>query len=554
MTRAALRERVNVLAVAAVLFALVIAAGVALRFDNLGGKAFYEDEAITALRVSGYQEHADLRTLFDGRIRSASVLTRLQRVPAAHGPSQTVRSIVAEDTHHGPLFYLMDWLVVRIFGSSVVTFRVTAAILGVLSLFAAWLLGEELFGKRTGAVFAAIVALSPFQVLYAHEAREYTLNTLMTLLTSDLVLRALRDGRARIWAAYGICASLALYGDVLMSLVIVAQALFVLFAVRTAAPDKRAFCFAAAAAVLAYLPWLMVMLRHSTMVSTEMDWGATAYPLRQFVEKWAFNVSAQFFDLEWLSLKFAIAGAVIILFAIYAFVVLVRTATRREWSFVLLLGGVVTAVFLGRDLAQHAHWSTTARYMIPAWISVQLAVAYALGRWCFDSPQPGRAKIGACALAALLICEGVSSAIGTRADSWYDDALNAAVPHLAAAVNAAPQPALLIGEKGWAFFLDAANYLDGSVRVELFADARHARIRTAGYSQVFATTPTPALRAALARDGYRLIPVYEYVSGSSAYVSFHKSVASRRQAAGAGSPSFPNALFRVVRGHEAAQS
>lgn len=547
----AVAERTGVSVIVAAFAAIAIAAGIFLRFDNLGGKVFWQDESYTALHATGHLDRGDLRPLFDGQIRTAAELRALQRVDPSRGMGRTISAIAQEDSDQGALYYAFERAVIQADGGSIVTFRLVGALAGVLTIAAGFLLALELFGSALdGAIFAAILALSPFEVLYAHEARSYTLTALMALVTSALVLRALSKRSPALWAAYAAAMALGLYASLLLALVAFAHAVYVAAEYRTDRAALRNLLLALAGAVVLYVPWLAIAAAHRGMVATELDWGATPYPLRLMIEKWLFNANAQFFDLEWLNLKYALAGAGVLLLMAVSLVVLVRTAPARVWRFVIALAFIPGAFFIGRDLLLHAHWSTTARYLIPTWLGCQLAVAWTIAR-CVDAEGISKNRMraaGVTILGAVLLLEGVSSYVNTRAPSWYNDELSAGTPALASAVNAHADP-LLIGVQSWAFFLDASNYLRPDVHVELFSDPRTAIVKTAGYKEVFVPTPPAAFVRTLKREGYALRLVYSYRGAAAPYAAFHAALKKHgpQKLPVNRSVSFPNELYAVVR-------
>jgi uncharacterized membrane protein len=98
-------------AVATVL-ALVVLAGVAARFVNLGVKFWYHDEATTSLRVSGYLS-GDVRNALTGRVFAPQVASQYQQVNGHRGLRSSLRSLAREDPQHPPVFYFLarEWAV-----------------------------------------------------------------------------------------------------------------------------------------------------------------------------------------------------------------------------------------------------------------------------------------------------------------------------------------------------------------------------------------------------------------------------------------------------------
>lgn len=140
---------------------LIIALGVALRLIGLGRDALWYDEAFTAW------------------------LARL--------PLPDMLNAIAGDVHP-PAWYLVEWLMVRVFGASETALRSPACVLGIVNLWLAWVVARRLATKPIAVQALAIFALSPFQIYYSQEARMYG-------LLQFAVLAATWAALSRRWAA-----------------------------------------------------------------------------------------------------------------------------------------------------------------------------------------------------------------------------------------------------------------------------------------------------------------------------------------------------------------
>ena len=80
--------------------------------------------------------------------------------------------------------------------------RLPSIIAGTLVIPALYLLGRELYDRRTGLVAAAFGAASPLLIWYSQEARMYAFVTLFGLLALWTQLRAIRNPSMGNWAAY----------------------------------------------------------------------------------------------------------------------------------------------------------------------------------------------------------------------------------------------------------------------------------------------------------------------------------------------------------------
>jgi dolichyl-phosphate-mannose-protein mannosyltransferase len=157
---------------------------------------------------------------------------------------------------HPPLHYAVLWVVVRTLGDGELAVRLPSLVAGTLVIPALYLLGRELYDRRTGAIAAALGAASPLLVWYAQEARMYAFVTLFGLLALWTQLRAIRNGSTASWAAYILATAALLWSHYFGLLLIVVQQLIFIGVIvhrrRTGEPVAGlAIGFAYSAAILA---------------------------------------------------------------------------------------------------------------------------------------------------------------------------------------------------------------------------------------------------------------------------------------------------------------
>jgi hypothetical protein len=85
---------------------------------------------------------------------------------------------VASVDQHPPLYYTLLHCWVQVLGDSQASVRALSALFGALTIPVAYLLGRRLVDEKVGLVSALVLAISPFHVRFAQEARMYTLLTL----------------------------------------------------------------------------------------------------------------------------------------------------------------------------------------------------------------------------------------------------------------------------------------------------------------------------------------------------------------------------------------
>ena len=161
----------------------------------------------------------------------------------------------AEREESPPLYYLLTSLSLR-FGQGEFQLRLVSALASVLLVWATYRFAR-LFAGRGEATFAALLlAVSPFQVMYAQEARAYTLVALFTLGALHLFARAVILGRPRAWLPYVLVSALGLWTQSIALLGAGVQAAVVL--VSPAARRRLVpWLWAQLAVAALYLPWVL---------------------------------------------------------------------------------------------------------------------------------------------------------------------------------------------------------------------------------------------------------------------------------------------------------
>lgn len=142
-------------------------------------------------------------------------------------PAGAIATSYPSDNQH-LLYSLLARVCVVVLGESAGALRIPAAAFGVASLWATWRLGRLVFGARHGLLAAALLAVSYHHVWFSQNARGYTGLLLGTVLSTELLLRALWTGRARLWIGYAVTLALATSVHLTMVFVPAAHALVVL--------------------------------------------------------------------------------------------------------------------------------------------------------------------------------------------------------------------------------------------------------------------------------------------------------------------------------------
>jgi mannosyltransferase len=185
-------------------------------------------------------------------------LDEVLTVHFAHRPSAWL--ILSSTDVHPPLYYLLAKGTLAL-SESVFALRFLSAVASATAVWFVFALGRELFDVRTGLVAGFLMAISPFQVWHAQDARMYALLTLLIAAASHVLLRALAVGGWRHWLTYAALASLALYTHHVAAFSLLAHSIYVLLIGRNTKWILRRFGGALAIAAVLYAPGIASALR-----------------------------------------------------------------------------------------------------------------------------------------------------------------------------------------------------------------------------------------------------------------------------------------------------
>lgn len=180
-------------------------------------------------------------------------------------------SLVERADTHPPLYYvtLKFWLAG---GDSESHVRLLSALFSTAAIPLMYLVTSTHYDDSdAGLLGATILALSPFQIWFAQEARMYAMLTFFVLASAYCLLRALRDGTRHAWLGYVAATVAALYTDNGALWYVISIGLFVVLARRQFPGRIRDWLVSQAAIFLLYAPWLPSLWRQTQQV-TETFW------------------------------------------------------------------------------------------------------------------------------------------------------------------------------------------------------------------------------------------------------------------------------------------
>ncbi|ERN41920.1 putative membrane protein [Rubidibacter lacunae KORDI 51-2] len=475
----------------ALAIAIVILLGSYLRFSDLDRKVYWIDEVHTSMRVVGFPKREFAQIVPSDRPISLPELHEFQTLSSERGWGSTW-SALAQNAEHAPLFYVsarawMEWL-----GNAIWVPRSLAAVFSLLMFPAlGWLCWELFRDARIAGIAIALAALSPIQLVYAQEAREYSLYGALILLASAALLRALRlspHQRARWvlsgpWWLYTTLLVLSLYAHLLASLTLLAHATYV--AVR----DRKSLGMLALAtltSLIALVPWIVVYFLRQNSIGS---WSARDVPISNLLQRWLINASAAFFDIQGLhpgtqlidiearqndivlswhdpAMWIALIGMSLAIAAI-AFAIMQTESEAR--CFLLSWMGFSGLVLIAADLVGGGQRSGIARYLLPCYLCIHICVAVLLAT-LMRSQLAYRLRLGQLLFVAILTSSLLSDIAYLDASTWWNKYSSFYNAHVADFISRSPAPLVVSSAKRGSRSLSLSYKLDPSTKFLLVSE------------------------------------------------------------------------------------
>ena len=166
--------------------------------------------------------------------------------------------------NHPPLYYVLLTLVRMVLGNSEWALR-ALSVVGAVALVS---LGagpvRQIFGNKTAFIYAAVVLCTPAILIYAHEARMYTLTIFAVTAGALYGYLAVRHNRTGDWACFGLATLAAAYlhyYGLIAAFFMHVGAFFWLLIKRRA--QVKAYLVTGLVVVVGYLPWLIVFVKQT---------------------------------------------------------------------------------------------------------------------------------------------------------------------------------------------------------------------------------------------------------------------------------------------------
>jgi uncharacterized membrane protein len=530
-----------------ILLIITIALGIGFRLTNLDKKVYWLDETHTSLRVYGYTEPEFIADLFNGEPVSPTDVLKYQQLSADNGWPDTFKAL-AGNSEHAPLYYLLVRLWSSWVGSSVAAIRSLSAIIGLLCLPSLYWLCLELFkSPKVGWLAVAVFSVSPFHVLYAQEARPYSLLTLSILVSSAMLLRSLRTQKWTDWLLYGLTVTIGCYTHWFFGAIAVSHGLYVLCIQQFKVFSRSALAYLASsiAAVVAFFPWIWITITAPPALEAQMGWIYERVPPKELLQAWMLNVSRAFFDLDlgpcisnskgvcsyplsYTSLVAFLWIVPIVALVVYAFYQLFRHEPRRVWLFISFLAVVMALAAIAPDFLSGGKRSTVLRYLIPCVVSIQLTVAYCLSVH-LNKPLAPRQTVIWRGITGLVLTLGLISCLTiSQFQGGWTKGGNYRTGEIATVINQAEKPLLVFSVpegvtwgKGGAVgrVVPLIRLLNPDAGILFVVEPDIPSSLPDDYQTVFLYRPSKELRTAVAQQQNAVVePAYQHALDSQPWV------------------------------------
>lgn len=474
---------------------VAIALGIVLRFTHLDRSVYWYDETITSIRIAGFTKEAVRSPGPDvwGQLWSPQDFTdRFFELSPKRGWDKTLSSLAYENPEQVPVYYLLARAWATVFGNSPGALRGLSALFGVALLPAIYALvfelgkwgqtssepplispqendgdGGEMVGipprsslvKGGGGFWqlvpwtaTAIAALSPIQILYAREARGYSLSLLITTLSTLALLKALTathtqaTNSRRRWILYTLSLIAGLYTQLPFLMMMVTHGIFIAGhrTSRRFIQSIANYGLSCLATLFAFSPWLYFVLTYRQRIG----WLNRDLSLPTLIQRWLLNLSATLFDSQarlgnalYAGLRRplfditaadgdpsllevpaeAIAVLTIVILTIASMIWMVRSQPRSRWL-LPITWSCIPIPFALLDLLTGGQRSTIPRYFLVSYLGLAIVLGWAIAQlFHHNRHRPQKQWAIALALVGLTLLLPLDSAYeATQARTWWN--------------------------------------------------------------------------------------------------------------------------------------
>lgn len=176
-------------------------------------------------------------------------------------PSQSLKEVlmsVMMGEQIPPLYFYSVYFLFKIFGYTAIVLRIYSAVIGVVGIYALYVLGKSLVNRRVGLIAATLLCVNYFDLYYSQEGRPYIFLVLFSVFSIHRMAIFLKEPNRRNALLFGLFASLMVHCHFFGLFALLSQCFVLLFFLILCEKEKRkAFFFNC---LLAGLLWIVLFI------------------------------------------------------------------------------------------------------------------------------------------------------------------------------------------------------------------------------------------------------------------------------------------------------
>ena len=330
-----------------------------------------------------------------------------------------VRALPSTETAP-PLYYVVAWVWVRLFGSSDFALRSLSAVAGTLTVPVIYAAGRVLVSHRAGLIAGTLAMCSPLLVWYSQEARAYSLLVLLSSLSLFAFTVAWRAPTAKHmgWWAAASCLAVATY--YYAAFLALAEGVLLLRRHRhRLAPKLATGAILVVCAMLLPLAFVQGRTSNAAWIHSVPFQLRVEETLRQLLTPAPAPLYAGASAAGERGRELWILGVLVLCLAVAAALRYGSTRERAGSLIALALGAAVILVPLalsaiGPHVFDDRGDTFIYRALLPAWAPLAIAIAAGLG--ARRAPRPAIVGVGLIAAASLAVTLLIAVDAGLQRD------------------------------------------------------------------------------------------------------------------------------------------
>jgi uncharacterized membrane protein len=471
---------------------IVIIFGVFFRVTNIDKKIYWHDEVYTSLRVAGYNDDQVIETFFNGNIITAKELLKFQNLSPNTPLSNTIKSL-NKHPEHPPFYYILLRFWQDIFGSSIIINRSLSIIFSLLIFLLIYWVSWELFNdKLIALITVGLIAISPFQILYAQEAREYSLWMLTITLSSLFFMKSINTNKVINWISYSLILSATFYTSILSAFLPIVNIAYI-YLIRKSLVTKIKINFAlyTLISVILFIPWIIVAIINIDILKNKTNWTNIEKPLEFLANLWGLHFTSLFADLGFPLYHWASYIFIILIFSLigYTFFFVIKNTDKNIWLYLLLSTLIPSLGLILPDIIFGGVKSSMTRYFIPAFLPIYLSIGYTLGK-----KNQQKSQIWSIILLIVFTFSIVSNFISSNAETWWNKSASYHNPAIAKIINQGENPLLITQdfEINRGNIISLSHNLKSDINLQLLAKDTLI-IPSQNFTEIYIFNPSPEL-------------------------------------------------------------